>query len=430
MTGRMPKSSAIRQLAHKFEESLKSLIIPGMLFEDLGFKYFGPIDGHNIREVITVLSNIRDLPGPQIVHFLTCKGKGCDYAEKDPIAYHGVKGVSKKEQTPKREPAPAEIESTYTDVFGETMVELASQDERICAVTAAMKEGTGLAAFAERFPERFFDVGIAEGHAVTFSGGLAIEGMRPVVAIYSTFLQRAFDHIIHDVSLQRLPVVFAVDRAGIVGEDGPTHHGCFDLSYLGCIPGMVISSPKDGTELRNLLYTGVCYEGGPFAIRYPRANFPAFNTAVPFQKLPIGEWEIIDEGGDVLIIAAGSMVYPCITAARLLKNHGISAGIINARFIKPIDKDFIKKNRNQYEYIVIVEENSVIGGLGDTVSRYYNEHNGNIIRTLKLGLPDSFLTHGSRAKLLEIAGLTPENIAARIEEFTTKTNAHFIKHIH
>lgn len=423
LTGHMPKSNTLRQLAHKIEESFKSLVIPGMLFDDMGFRYYGPIDGHNLKEVLIVLTNIRDLPGPQIVHFITRKGKGCEYAEKDPVAYHGVKGTKNHKSIAHDETISTPLETTYTDVFGDAIVELAEQDKRICAVTAAMKEGTGLVSFAERFPERFFDVGIAEGHAITFSGGLATEGMRPVAAIYSTFLQRAFDHILHDISLQHLPVVFAIDRAGIVGEDGPTHHGCFDLSYLGCIPGIVISAPKDGTELRNLLYTGICFESAPFAVRYPRAAAPAVIPNAPFQKLPVGVWEILTTGTDVVILASGSMVYPALSAANNLKINGISAEVVNARFIKPIDKELIKNSIEHFEFIVTVEENSIIGGLGDAVTSYCTEQNWNINRILKIGLPDSFITHGPRSYLLEIIGLTSEAIAKRIKEFITKSHS-------
>ena len=423
LTGKMPKSETIRLLAHKFEESLKTLVIPGMLFEDLGFKYYGPIDGHNLKEVVNVLSNIRDLTGPQIVHFLTQKGKGCDYAEKDPIKYHGVKA-------PKKPGASSSSSAVaYTNVFGRTMIDLAKQDKKVCVITAAMKEGTGLVEFADVFPDRFFDVGIAEGHGVTFAGGLATEGMKPVAAIYSTFLQRAYDHIIHDVSIQRLPVTFALDRAGLVGEDGPTHHGNLDIGYLGVIPGMVIAAPKDGTELRHLLYTAVNYADGPFAVRYPRDNVPAIDWDEPFKTVPVSSWEQLDEGSDLLIIASGTMVDASQKTADLLHIRRIKPTIVNARYIKPIDIEFLEKNAAQYDVIVTVEENVLRGGLGEQVASYcagLKQFKGSI---LKIGIPEKFVVHGARKILLESVGLTPEQLALRIEEFFTKNRKKLLKQL-
>ena len=423
LTGKMPKTETIRLLAHKFEESLKTFVIPGMLFEDLGFKYYGPIDGHDLKEVVNILTNIRDLPGPQIVHFLTRKGKGCEYAEKDPIKYHGVKA----EKKPDAAPAPAAV--AYTAVFGRTMVELAENDQTICAITAAMKEGTGLVDFAEKFPGRFFDVGIAEGHGVTFSGGLATEGMKPVAAIYSTFLQRAYDHIIHDVSVQRLPVTFALDRAGLVGEDGPTHHGNFDIGYLGMIPGMVIASPKNGTELRHLLYTGINYMEGPFAVRYPRDNVPEVNWDEPFKEIPVGSWEQLAGGNDVLILASGTMVLASLKAKELLNKRGLQASIVNARYIKPVDTNFLTNTVGNYDFIVTIEENSLQNGLGDRVSQYFNDQRQYKQRLLKIGIPDKFVAHGARKLLLEIVGLTPEQLALRIEEFIIQNRRKRLKQL-
>lgn len=424
LTGKMPKSDSIRLLAHRIEESFKTFVIPGMFFEDLGFTYYGPIDGHDLKEVINVLSNIKDLPGPKLVHFLTTKGKGCDYAEEDPIKYHGVKAPQKPGT------APAQTPTAYTKIFGDTMIDLAEKDKKVCVITAAMKEGTGLVEFAEKFPDRFFDVGIAEGHGVTFSGGLATEGMKPVAAIYSTFLQRAYDHIIHDISLQRLPVVFAMDRAGLVGEDGPTHHGNLDVSYLGCIPGMVITAPKNGTELRHLLYTGIEYEFGPFAIRYPRENTFDIDWDVPYEKLPIGSWEQLSEGSDVLILAAGTMVTTARTVSDILKERGLKTGVVNARFIKPIDEKFLLENAEEHDFIVTIEENVLSGGLGDRVSRFFMDQNWQINnRLLKIGVPDRFITHGARKILLEIAGLTPEIITQRIEEYVTNNQGKLLKQL-
>ncbi|MFC1729434.1 1-deoxy-D-xylulose-5-phosphate synthase [candidate division KSB1 bacterium] len=410
LTGIVPRTNTIRSWAKKLEESFKTLVIPGMLFEDLGFKYYGPVDGHNLDEVIGILNNIKDLHGPQLLHVITMKGKGFEAAEEDPIKYHGVKGAKKK-TAPVKAPAPA-----YLQVFGSTMVELAEKDDEIVAITAAMTEGTGLVEFREKFPDNFFDVGIAEGHAVTFAAGLATEGMRPVAAIYSTFLQRAFDHVLHDVCLQKLPVVFSMDRAGLVGEDGPTHHGCFDLSYLGCIPGIIVTAPKNGRELRNLIYTGIYYDMGPFAVRYPKEPVPDDDWHAPFEKIPVGSWELMRGGQDLLILAVGAMVYPAIAAAEMMERNGLKACVVNARFVKPFDREFLKKNIDQFESIVTVEENTLQGGFGESISRYCIDEGRNADQLINIGLPDNFVTHGPRSKLLELVGLTPEQIARRITE--------------
>ncbi|MFC1553131.1 1-deoxy-D-xylulose-5-phosphate synthase [candidate division KSB1 bacterium] len=424
LTGKMPKSDTIRLLAHKIEEGFKSLVIPGMLFEDLGFRYYGPIDGHNVGEVVNVLKNIKDLPGNHIVHLLTTKGKGCEYAEDDPIKYHGIKGIDKK---PEKKHTVKPV--SYTEVFGKAMCNIAETDNRVSAITAAMKEGTGLVEFADKYPDRFFDVGIAEGHAVTFAAGLAAEGIKPVVAVYSSFLQRAFDHIIHDVSLQKLPVVFALDRAGLVGEDGPTHHGTFDLSYLNSIPGMIVSAPKDGTEFMNLLYTGINYGSGPFAIRYPRDIVPVMDWDSPFKNIELGTWEQIREGNDVLILAVGTMIDPSLTASELLEKHGVKSGVVNARFIKPLDKAYLRENLKQYDFVVTIEENIITGGFGDGISQYFINNDLPLNKLLRLGLPDKFITHGSRNILLELVELTPEKIAQKIKDFISKKHSNFLKQL-
>jgi len=410
LTGKMPRSETIRQLAKKMEESVKTLVIPGMLFEDLGFKYYGPVDGHDLNALITIMAKIKDLPGPQLLHIITRKGKGFEAAEEDPIKYHGVKGSGKTAVSA----APAL--PAYLEVFGDAMVEIAAQNRDVVAITAAMTEGTGLVDFRDAYPERFFDVGIAEAHAVTFAAGLAAEGIKPVAAIYSTFLQRAFDQVLHDVSLQDLPVVFALDRAGIAGEDGPTHHGCFDISYLGCIPGIVISAPKNGRELRNLLYTGINYQGGPYAIRYPKESVPDRDWKGPFEKLPVGSWEPIIEGKHVLIMAVGSMVCPAVAAAGLLEANGLKTGVVNARFIKPFDKNFLNERYERYDYFFTIEENTLEGGFGDRIAAYFVERQWKTSRLCSIGIPDRFVTHGPRKKLLELVGLTPELIAQKIQQ--------------
>ncbi len=423
LTGKMPKSDTIRSLAHKMEESLKTFIIPGMLFEDLGFTYYGPVDGHNLDEVIKILSKIKDLPGPKLVHFLTQKGKGCDYAEEDPVKYHGVKGgkIPASGAEPKK--------YAYTDVFGQTAIDIVEKNPNVCVVTPAMKEGSGLVEYAERFPDRFFDVGIAEGHALTFAAGLAAEGIKTIVAIYSTFLQRAFDHLYHDICIQKLPVVFAIDRAGVVGEDGPTHHGTIDLSYLNCIPDLIICAPKDGTELRDLLYTGVYYDEGSIAVRYPRDTVPEVDFDKPLKQIPIGTWEKLTEGGNVLILAVGSMVHPSLTASKMLEEKGIKADVVNARFIKPLDEKFLKENLGSYNAVFTIEENSLEGGFGSRIAAYFIENNLKTSNLQLFGIPDQFVTHGPRKKLLEILGLTPELISERIEASVKKGSGKLLKQL-
>jgi len=422
LTGKVPRSEMIRTLAKRLEESVKTLIIPGMLFEDLGFKYYGPVNGHNIDELISIMRNIKDLSGPQLLHVMTTKGKGFEAAEENPTKYHGIKAAIPESQ-PETPKLPA-----YLNVFGTSLVELAEKDREIVAVTAAMTEGTGLVEFSNKIPDRFFDVGIAEGHAVTFAGGLAIEGIKPVVAIYSTFLQRAFDHVLHDICMQKLPVVFCLDRAGIVGEDGPTHHGCFDISYLSCIPHMIVTAPKDGREMRNLLYTAVNYNSGPFSIRYPKASVPDNDWNAPFEKIPIGSWELLKEGRDVLIMAVGSMVHPALSAAGILAKQGIKAGVVNARFIKPFDREFLIKNIGKYEHFVTIEENTLEGGFGDRIMRFFVEQKWRTEALRSIGIPDKFVTHGTRGQLLEILGLMPVSIAERITAVVKdkKLTRHFI----
>ncbi len=388
------------------EETLKGIFTPGILFEELGFKYIGPLDGHNLDHLIDNLKNVKHLKGPVLLHVVTRKGKGYRPAEEDPTTFHGVSGFDKEKGTiPSNPLAPL----AYTEVFGRALVELASKDERIVAITAAMPQGTGLVEFSKRFPDRFYDVGIAEQSAVSLAAGLALGGLRPVVAIYSTFLQRAYDQIIEDVCLQKAPVVFAIDRGGVVGEDGATHHGVFDLSYLRPIPNLVVMAPKDEGELRDMLYTALRAEG-PSAIRYPRGRGVGVSWE-GFKALEIGKGEVLREGRELLIVALGSMVHPSMEAAELLEGEGIGATVINARFIKPLDEDLICSLAEDHRAILTVEENVAAGGFGSQVTEALRRKG--IRRRVKvLGLPDEFIEHGPRGKLLELYGLSPQAIAA------------------
>jgi len=387
----------------------------GAVFEELGFTYLGPIDGHNIELMIEVFESAKKLRGPLLIHVVTKKGRGYEFAENNARAFHGITRFDVSEGT-------VEDSSGYTSyakAFGDALAKLASEDPRIVAITAAMPDGTGLAEFAETFPERFFDVGIAEAHAVTFAAGLAAAGLRPVVACYSTFLQRAYDQIVHDVCLQNLPVVFAIDRAGLVGEDGPTHHGAFDLSYLRHIPGMVLCSPRDTNELKNLLLTALTHNG-PVAIRYPRGGGPSPFESAPPQVLSIGRGEQLIEGEDAAIIAVGSMVHPSVIAATLLADEGISATVINARFVKPLDEDLILNVLKEGIPTVVVEENTVVGGFGSAVLELAAMHGCYLNRIRCLGIPDTFIEHGSIDKLRYKLGLTATGIAQAVRELVQK----------
>ena len=387
------------------EETLKGIFTPGILFEELGFKYIGPLDGHNIDHLIDNLKNVKHLKGPVLLHVVTRKGKGYRPAEEDPTTFHGVSGFDREKGTISSNPlAPP----TYTEVFGRALVELASEDDRIVAITAAMPQGTGLVEFSKRFPDRFYDVGIAEQSAVSLAAGLALGGLRPVVAIYSTFLQRAYDQIIEDVCLQKAPVIFAIDRGGVVGEDGATHHGVFDLSYLRPIPNLVVMAPKDEGELRDMLYTALRTEG-PSAIRYPRGRGAGANCE-GFKALEIGRGEVLREGRELLIVALGSMVHPSLEAAELLEREGIGTTVINARFIKPLDEELICSLAEDHRAILTVEENVKAGGFGSQVTEALRRKG--IKRRVKvLGLPDEFIEHGPRGKLLELYGLSSRAIA-------------------
>lgn len=406
---------SVAKTAERVKDSLKYLLVPGVIFEELGFTYIGPIDGHNIASLVDVLQKSQNVRGPVLIHVLTQKGKGYRPAECNADKFHGVGPFCVETGEIIKNGA----NPTYTAVFGDALVELAEKDDRIIAITAAMPEGTGLKKFAARFPTRFFDVGIAEQHAVTLAAGMATQGLRPVVAIYSTFLQRAYDQIVHDVCLQNLPVVFALDRAGIVGEDGPTHHGAFDLSFLRHIPNMVIMAPKDENELRHMLYTA--HElNCPVAIRYPRGSGTGVTLDKAFSRLEVGKAEIIRQGGRLAFLALGAMVGPCLEAAAILEKHGIKASVINARFAKPFDAALIRALARDTGMLVTVEDNVLAGGFGSAVLEYINSQNLQWVKLLRLGLPDAFVEHGTRQELLARHGLDGAGIAAAVQDFIHK----------
>lgn len=408
-----PFTQKIRSLARRTQDSIKTFILPGLFFEDLGFRYFGPVNGHDLNELTQILGRIKNLPGPKLLHVLTKKGKGYSEAEEHPDKYHGIKGSAQKKTK-----TPAKPVQSYTEVFGKSICRLAEKSKSVCAITAAMCDGTGLNEFRDRFPERFFDVGIAEGHALTFAAGLAASGIRPVVSIYSTFLQRGFDQIIHDIALQKLPVVMTLDRAGLVGEDGPTHHGTFDISYLNAIPHLIISAPKNGQELRDLLYTALLQDRQPFAIRYPRGQAPdVVDFDSGYREIPIGSWELVREGKNVLILAVGTMVEESLQAAKLLHRHHIDAAVVNCRFIKPLDENLLHELLPHYKDVFAVEENAVESGFGSKISTFVHQHGyADHLHLHIKGIPDRFIEHGDRRKLLELAGLSAEKIANWILE--------------
>ena len=418
MTGKLPIArSKTRTLIKKIEESLKSLIVPGILFDELGFRYFGPIDGHDLGEVVKTLNNIKDIQNPVLLHILTKKGKGMvsldmenrEYHD-DAVKFHAVKAGSNQEVQNKvkkedrlKKPSPP----IFQDVFGKLVCEIAQNRKDTVCITAAMREGTGLVPYSKMFPDRYYDVGIAEGHAVTFASGLASQGIKPIVAIYSTFLQRAYDHIIHDCAIQHLPVIFCLDRSGIAGEDGPTHHGALDLSYLRCIQDLILAAPKNGNEFRNLLHTALNISDRPFAIRYPKASSIEFDESGQMELLPIGSWEVCREGTDGAILAVGPMVYNALEVAEKLNVIGLNLEVVNCRFIKPMDTSYLKSAVSKFSTFITLEESNTAGGFGDGVSSWLLENNfkGKLKR---IGLPDSFVQHGSRNEVLKSLGLDNE----------------------
>lgn len=404
----------IINIVRRVKGSVKYLLVPGSVFEHLGFKYYGPVDGHDLEHLVEVLEVAKATPGPVIIHVITKKGKGYEPAEKSPNKFHGTGpfdiATGKKITKPG---APV----TYTEVFGKTLVEIAKDDKKIVAITAAMPDGTGLNYFADAYPDRFFDVGIAEQHAVTAAAGMAAAGLHPVVAVYSTFMQRAFDSVLHDICMQNLPVVLGLDRAGLVGDDGYTHHGVFDYSYLRLMPQMTIMAPKDENELRHMLATAVNFNG-PIALRYPRGSGLGVEITEPLHTLPIGKAEEIKTGSDVCLWAVGSMVDEAVKAAEALAEQGISAGVVNMRFVKPLDTELLVKTALQCKNIVTLEEGTVEGGAGSAVLEELND-NGLVgkVKVLNLGIPDKYIPHGDKKLLLRDIGLDHDSIVKRIAEF-------------
>ena len=403
------KDSRTWRFMSRWEEHIKGMVMPSTLFEELGFNYLGPIDGHDLPTLIRTIRTARDVKGPNLLHIITAKGKGYSPAEQDPVKYHAVgpfdpgKGV-----TPI--PAPEPRKPSYTQVFGEWLCDMAEQDAKLLAITPAMREGSGMVEFHQRFPDRYFDVGIAEQHSVTLAAGMACEGAHPVVAIYSTFLQRAYDQLIHDVALQDLPVLFAIDRAGLVGPDGPTHAGSFDLSFMRCIPNLVIMAPADENECRQMLYTGFRHQG-PAAVRYPRGSGPGTEVQQEMTVIPLGQSQTLKKGLDVAILAFGSMVEPCRLVA-----EKIDATLINMRFVKPLDREAILAAARDHSYLVTVEENVVLGGAGSGVNEIVLA-DGISIPILNIGLSDSFIQHGTREECLHQAGLDASGILNQITNF-------------
>ncbi|MGQ0580270.1 MAG: 1-deoxy-D-xylulose-5-phosphate synthase [Betaproteobacteria bacterium] len=391
------------ELVKRAEEHVKGMVTPGTLFEEFGFNYIGPIDGHNLDVLVSTLSNLKKLEGPQFLHVVTRKGKGYEPAEKDPILYHGVAKFDPVAGiTPKSGAKP-----TYTQIFGDWLCDMAALDSRLIGITPAMREGSGLVRFSQEYPDRYFDVGIAEQHALTFAAGLACEGLKPVVAIYSTFLQRAYDQLIHDICIQNLPVLFGIDRAGLVGADGPTHAGSFDLSYLRCLPNMVVMAPSDENECRQMLYTGYKIDG-PVAVRYPRGSGPGVPARNELTALPIGRGEVRRRGRRVAILSFGALLKPCLDAAERL-----DATVADMRFVKPLDEKLVGELASSHEWLVTAEENTILGGAGSAVLELL-EKEGIQKKVLQLGLPDRFVDQGDPARLLRECALDAEGIHASI----------------
>lgn len=396
----------VYQWAKRTEESLKTFTTPGMLFEAFNFEYFGPINGHKLNHLIDILNNIKYLKEPVLLHVTTRKGKGYAPAEQNPVYFHGC-GCFEVETGNCID--PKSTVPSYTEIFGQAMIQLAQKDDRIVAVTAAMPEGTGLAKFAQAFPERFFDVGIAEQHGVTFAAGMATEGLKPVVAIYSTFLQRAYDQVLHDVCLDRLPVIFAIDRGGIVGEDGSTHHGLFDLSYLRCLPNLVIMAPADENELQHMLATALAHDG-PVAFRYPRGAATGVPLDEEFRVLPIGKGTLVEDGDDIVILAIGRSVVDALEASRRLKENGISAAVMNCRFVKPLDIELISSLVARIPRVITVEENALQGGFGSAVLEALNDAGIRGLHIKRIGVADTFVEHGPQQLLRSLYGIDADAI--------------------
>ncbi len=402
------------ELARRAEEHIKGLVVPGTLFEEFGFNYIGPIDGHNMPALIETIRNIQSLEGPQLLHIITQKGKGYAPAEEDPIKYHGVtpfdpeKGIVSSNKPGK---------PSYSKVFGDWVCDMAAKDKRLVAITPAMREGSGLVRYEKEYPDRYFDVAIAEQHSVTVAAGMACDGLKPVVAIYSTFLQRGYDQLIHDVVAQNLPVLFAVDRAGLVGADGPTHNGGYDISFMRCLPNMVIMTPTDENECRQMLYTGFLLDG-PAAVRYPRGTGPGVEIQEEMTAIPVGKAEIRRQGKSIAILAFGTVLESCLEAA-----EGLDATVVNMRFVKPIDEDTILEMARTHDLLVTVEENVVQGGAGTAVLETL-AHHGVVQKTINYGLPDRLVQHGSRDDMLEDVKLTKDGILEFINQHSSDDKHH------
>ena len=419
LTGKLDQfGDRLRKIAIRLENGIKAVVTPGMLFEALGFRYFGPVNGHNLHQLIKIFEQVKKLNGPILVHAITQKGKGYEPAEGDEQKLHASNPFDKLTgKVYKKADGPP----SYTKIFGNALTEIVKDNPSVVGITGAMPDGTGLNMLQKSFPGNYIDVGIAEEHAVTFAAGLATQGVIPVVAVYSTFLQRAFDQIIHDVGIQKLHVVFVLDRAGLVGADGPTHHGTFDLTYLRLVPGMVIMAPKDESELRDMLYTAVNYKEGPIALRYPRGSALGVKVKKGFDVIEIGRSDRLEKGDDVALLAVGSMVEYSIKAAKLLAKDGIHSEIINMRFIKPLDLEMLDDVASRHSKVVTLEENSLIGGFGSGILEYFNEKNyKNDI--LRIGLPDRFINHGSQSELHDLLEIDPDGIAKKVKAFCKNQN--------
>jgi 1-deoxy-D-xylulose-5-phosphate synthase len=407
LAGKLPQGKHIQKLMARADRGLRRMIVPGGFFEDLGIRYFGPVDGHDIEALIEILGAVKDLPGPNLIHVVTTKGYGWDKSEADSIKWHASNPFDIESGKPKAAPAPT---PGLTKVFGEAITELAQKDKRIIGITGAMPEGCGLNIMAKALPTRVYDVGIAEEYAVTFAAGAACDGLKPVVAIYSTFMQRAFDQIVHDVALQHLNVTFVLDRAGLVGLDGPTHHGAMDLSYLGMIPGMVILAPSDEKELRNLLHTALAYNDGPIAVRYPRGNAYAPDEHLPFETLPIGIPKVVEEGDDVLILAVGPMLAYALKAAAQLRAEGHNPTVVDVRTVKPLNREAYEALFARHRAVITVEDNVLHGGFGTSVLILLGELGRGNMPVRHVSLPDEFVTHGEVPVLHRLHGMDETGI--------------------
>ncbi len=400
----------VKEWARRSEEHVKGMVMPGTLFEELGFNYIGPVDGHDVHTLVKTLHNMRALKGPQFLHVVTRKGKGYEPAEKDPIKWHGPSAFDAATGVIKEKAAGG---PNYSEVFGQWLCDMAEREPKLVAITPAMREGSGMVDYAAKFPQRYFDVGIAEQHAVTLAAGLAVEGLKPVVAIYSTFLQRAYDQLVHDVALQNLPVLFAIDRAGLVGPDGPTHAGSFDFAYMRCLPNLVLMAPADENECRQMLYTGMTLDQ-PAAVRYPRGRGPGVKIEKEMRALPVGKAEVRRRGKNLALLAFGPMVEAAKATAEAL-----DATLVNMRFVKPLDEELLLELARTHTHFVTIEDHAVAGGAGSAVNEALEAH-GVVLPVLNLGLPDTFLEHGSREECLKMAGLDAEGIRTSVDTWLAK----------